>query len=93
MRNTKTKRLHLDRRAAEIAEKGAGGDDDDLLSTIQLAAWLGVSHQFLEIARHRGSGGPPFVKIGKTVRYQRGAVRKWLAERVHLSIAEYRETA
>jgi predicted DNA-binding transcriptional regulator AlpA len=81
-------RHHLDRRAADLAAQGAG-DADDLLSTSEVAEWLAVSHQFLEIARHRG-GGPAFIRLGpRRVRYSRQAVRDWLHSRTHASTAEY----
>ena len=70
---------HLDRRAGELAV--VAGDDDDLLNTKELADWLGVSEQWLEIGRHRGYG-PPWMRLGpRMVRYARGAVRKWLRKR------------
>ena len=70
---------HLDRVADLII--ATPGDDDDLLSTQALADYLRVSTQWCEIARHRGYG-PPYIRIGlKTIRYQRGEVRKWLTER------------
>ena len=58
-------RHHLDRRAAKLAtEMGAVGEPEDLLTTGKVAEWLGVSHQWLEIARSKGRiYGPPFVKI------------------------------
>lgn len=70
---------HLDRRAAKlVVEPGA---DDDLLRTPEVAGWLGVSEPWLEIGRGVGYG-PPFLKIGpRMIRYQRGAVRKWLRSR------------
>ena len=71
---------HLDRRAAKLVDEP--GDDDDLLRTPEIADWLGVSEQWLELGRAVGYG-PPFLKIGpRMVRYQRGAVRKWLRSRV-----------
>src|SRR5215831_7424112 len=53
-------RHHLDKRAAEIASQI--GDDDDLLDTRQVADLLGMSTQWVEIARHKGIG-PPYVRI------------------------------
>src|SRR5262245_46313604 len=49
-------RHHLDKRAAEIASQI--GDDDDLLDTRQVADLLGMSTQWVEIARHKGIGPP-----------------------------------
>jgi hypothetical protein len=82
---------HLDRRAAALAETGAGaGDPNDLLTTEQMAAWLGVSTQWLEIGRVKGYG-PPFVRVGpKMIRYKRGDGIKWLGTRTHARTAEYR---
>jgi predicted DNA-binding transcriptional regulator AlpA len=81
-------RHHLDRRAADIAEKGAG-DPDELLSTAALANWLGCSPQFLEIARSRGFG-PRWCRLSsRRVRYMRSDVLAWLADRTHAATAEY----
>jgi predicted DNA-binding transcriptional regulator AlpA len=77
---TAPKRLHLDKRAAELIEEGVGRPDD-LLSTPELARWLGVSVQWCQIARHRG-GGPPWVKLSpRRVRYLRSEVWEWLDQR------------
>ena len=79
---------HLDRRAADLAVID-WGNDDDLLTTPQVAAWLSVSEQFLEIGRHRGYG-PKFLRLSpRRTRYRRGDVRQWLRERTHQSTAEY----
>lgn len=84
------KTLHLDKRASAILASSAG-DDDDLLSTRQMAMWLQVSEQWLEIGRHRGYG-PPFERLGpRLIRYRRGKARKWLDQRSHFSTAEYRD--
>ena len=80
---------HLDRRAAEIAEKGRQGDPDELLTTQEEADWLGVSRQWLEIGRSKGYG-PPFVRVGpRHIRYVRRWTIKWLEERMHRCTAEY----
>jgi hypothetical protein len=79
---------HLDRRADRL--QAEGGSDDEMLSTADVASWLGISIQFLEIGRSRGFG-PPFKKLSpRCIRYQRGDVRKWLRARTHASTAEYR---
>src|SRR4051812_48907845 len=46
------RKFHLDKRAAAIAAEP--GDDDELLTTSQMATWLGVSVQWLDIGRHAG---------------------------------------
>ena len=79
---------HLDKRAAELAAAGTGSSDD-LLTTKAVAEWLGVSCQFLEIARSRGHG-PRFLRVSPSrIRYRRDDVLRWLEERAHRSTAEY----
>lgn len=80
---------HLDKRAADLIAAGAG-NPDDLLTTKDVAAWFGASVITLEIWRTKGEG-PPFIKLTpRMVRYQRGGVLNWLAEREYASTAEYR---
>ena len=90
-RGTRPGTHHLDRRARQLAETGAG-DDDELLTSQQLADWWGVSIQWVEIGRVKAYGSP-FVKIGNLIRYRRGTARQYLLERQHRSTAEYRESA
>jgi hypothetical protein len=79
---------HIDRRADQIIAVGAGAADD-LLDTRQLADWLGVSTQWVEIGRSKNYG-PPFKRLAaRTVRYMRGDVWKYLKARTHASTAEY----
>ena len=81
-------RHHIDRRAGALLNKESGSPDD-LLSTSEVAEWLGVSTQFLEIGRVKNYG-PKFCKLStRRVRYLRSDVRAWLAERTHNSTAEY----
>lgn len=47
--------------------------------TKSLADRLGLSPDTIETWRYRG-GGPPWIKIGKLIRYSVEAVEKWLAE-------------
>lgn len=51
---------------------------DDFLTTEQVAEILGVRPNTLEIWRSHG-GGPPFVKIGRLVRYRSGDLEAWIA--------------
>ena len=75
--------FHIDRQAGMLAAVGRSGDPTQLLSTPELAQWLGRSPQWLELMRARG-GGPPFVKVSRRcVRYRRSAVLQWLLEREH----------
>jgi predicted DNA-binding transcriptional regulator AlpA len=84
-------RHHLDRRALALIEEATLRSDDELIATPNLAQWLGVSIEWLEIGRSKGKGwGPPYVKLSpRHVRYQVGAVKKWLAERHYKCTGEY----
>lgn len=76
---------NLDKRAHQIvALTPEGFDDNELLTTLQVASWLGVSRNWLEIGRlSGGSNRPPFIKIGpQQVRYRRSDVKAWLESRV-----------
>ena len=48
-------------------------DLDQAINEAQAAEFLGVSVRTLQAWRVRG-GGPPYVKIGRAVRYQRRAL-------------------
>jgi len=63
--------------------------DDDLLTTMQLAGWLGVSEQWSELGRSKNYG-PPFQRLApQMVRYQRGSVKAWLKQREFTHTAPY----
>jgi len=65
---------------------------EDLLTTEQVAAMLGLRPNTLEIQRHKGRHTIPFIKFGTarcgTVRYQRADVEAWLAERKRTSTSD-----
>ncbi len=46
-------------------------------NTRQAAAYLNLSHQYLEIARHKG-GGPQYIKLAKAVRYRLEDLDEWM---------------
>jgi hypothetical protein len=81
---------HFDRRAGQLAEQGqVTGNDDDLLTSQQLADWLGVSLPWVEITRSQGNG-PPFVRLNpNNIKYRRDAVVEWLKQREYTSTAQY----
>jgi predicted DNA-binding transcriptional regulator AlpA len=80
------RRFHFDKRIPSIVD--APGGKDDLLTAAELAAWFGMSVEWVDIGRSEGYG-PPFVKLGRLVRYHRGKVREWLLARIHHSTSEY----
>ncbi len=58
-------------------------DDDDAIDTHELGRMIGMSPVTIRADRSRG-GGPPFFRCGRgnrTVRYRKGTVRQWIAER------------
>jgi hypothetical protein len=85
--------MHIDKRAEKLLAEKTAHSDDDLLTTRELAAELGVSVQFLEIARHKGTG-PSFVVLRRRlVAYRWGYVRGWLKDRTHKRTTEYTKRA
>jgi predicted DNA-binding transcriptional regulator AlpA len=73
---------HLDRRVDQILNEAPTAPDDQLLTTKETAAWLGVSTVWLAHRRHYGDGGPPYKKLStRVLRYSRGDVRQWLESR------------
>lgn len=73
--------LHLDRRAAALAERVADLPGEHLLTTEELAAWLAV--HAVTVKRWRRDGeGPPTTWVGVgSVRYRKSDVLAWLQER------------
>jgi predicted DNA-binding transcriptional regulator AlpA len=77
---------HLDRRVDQLLRLAGSADlpddgSDALLTTKQVAAWLGVSDQWLEVGRCKGYG-PPYIRLSqRNVRYPRAALLKWLKQR------------
>ena len=49
----------------------------EYLRTAEAAELLRLSVQYLSIARFRGEGGPPYIKIGRAVRYRRSSLIEW----------------
>ena len=76
----KPQNLQVDRHAILLAEEGKG-NDDDLITSKELARWFRVSLSWVEQSRTRGYG-PPHIQISpNAIRYRRDHVLSWLAER------------
>lgn len=55
-----------------------------LLTTEEVAAWLGIKKCTLEKARSMRMGNfPPFIRMGRVIRYQRAAVQAWLQDNAY----------
>lgn len=52
-------------------------NDDRLLSRSEVHTQFGLTQRFLEVSAVRGDG-PPMIKIGRSVRYRVGDLRKWI---------------
>jgi hypothetical protein len=78
--------LHLDRRAADLAERVANYPGDHLLTDAELAAWLAVSTGSLKAWRRRGNA-PRSTFIGKERgrRTLKSDLLDWLRERTKAS--------
>jgi predicted DNA-binding transcriptional regulator AlpA len=71
-------------KSASAREPNCGGR---LLTPRGAADFLRVSESWLAKARMRGDG-PPYVKVGRSIRYAEGALLQWIKSRVHLSTSE-----
>jgi predicted DNA-binding transcriptional regulator AlpA len=60
---------------------------DRLLTEKDAADILRLSSSFLAKARMNGNG-PPYLKLGRSVRYQESALLKWMKCRQRLSTSE-----
>lgn len=59
---------------------------DDMLTPEELAALLRTSVAALAMRRYRG-GGPPFVKVGRSVLYPRAEVERFVRKQLRSSTA------
>jgi len=82
-------RRKLLKRAESAVERAPQGHPDDLLTTKQVAAWLGVSYQWLEAGRTKGYGPRFFRHSYKHVRYRRADVLAYISANTFNSTAEY----
>lgn len=58
-----------------------------MLTVLEAADYLRLSTRTLERLRCSGLG-PKYVKLGRSIRYQRDALDEWIAERVVRSTSE-----
>ncbi|MBI4001062.1 MAG: helix-turn-helix domain-containing protein [Nitrospira defluvii] len=55
-------------------------DDDQLLDDSWLAKYLKFERKTAQAWRTRG-GGPPFIKVGRLIRYRKADVDAWIESR------------
>jgi predicted DNA-binding transcriptional regulator AlpA len=58
-----------------------------LLTAAEAAQILKVSLSWLAKARMRGDG-PPFIKVGRAIRYSEATLLQWMRAHQHLSTSE-----
>jgi predicted DNA-binding transcriptional regulator AlpA len=58
-----------------------------LLTPREAADFLRVSESWLAKARMAGDG-PPYIKVGRSVRYPEGALLQWMKSHLHLSTSK-----
>ena len=63
------------------------GFSDVLLEPNEAAAFLKVSLSWLAKARMRGDG-PPYLRIGRSIRYTEAALMQWMKSRQRMSTSE-----
>ncbi|MGA7208405.1 MAG: helix-turn-helix domain-containing protein [Pseudolabrys sp.] len=63
------------------------GAESGLLTATDAATFLRLSPSWLAKARRRGDG-PPYVKIGRSVRYDEGTLAEWTKSHLRLSTHE-----
>jgi hypothetical protein len=76
-----TKANHLPARREEDERS------EPLLTPKDAGNFLRLSESWLAKARMRGDG-PPYVKLGRAIRYRQGALVQWLRSRQRLSTSE-----
>ncbi len=67
-----------------------------LLTEREACSYLGVSRSFLAKSRMNGplrgqTPGPPFIKLGRAVRYSIADLDRWVAEHRHLMRGGWRD--
>ncbi len=73
-------------------EAPAGWAPDELIDTAELARRTGTG-QSTWVKRRITGATPPFLKIGRSVRYRWGAVIDWLGRHERLSTSDARAAA
>jgi hypothetical protein len=79
---------HLDKRANALISGLDEGDADQAFDTNEAGAQINMSPAWLQMARY-GGYGPPYYRIGRSIRYSRRQLRQWLAEREYKHTKEY----
>jgi excisionase family DNA binding protein len=60
----------------------------DYLTTAEAANYLKLSASMLAKGRVEGGNTPPFIKMGRSVRYRRSDLDRWATERLRTSTSD-----
>jgi len=71
-----------------LPEEKSMDTEQKLLTETEVAKLLGLSPRTLQAWRYRGGHTPPFIKVGRSVRYRRADVLSWLRERQRRSTSD-----
>lgn len=70
-----------------LADKGLITDDEILFTEGEYSTWSNIPVRTLQAWRQSGKG-PPYIKLGKHVRYPKGACKKHHYEHTYKSTTE-----
>ncbi len=87
LRPRSTARLSAPAQSFEVPRQLAADSAANLLTESEVAQILRTSTRALQAWRVRG-GGPPFVRVGRLVRYSNGALNDWLSGQTRRSTSE-----
>jgi predicted DNA-binding transcriptional regulator AlpA len=74
-------------RNPSIPQKPLAAGEIKLLTPKEVKERLKIGLSWLAKARMRGDG-PPFIKIGRAIRYSEAAIQQWMKSRQRLSTSE-----
>lgn len=60
---------------------------DKLMTRREVAAYLQVQPQTIQAWHYRGQDAPPFIKVGRSVRYKKSDLLAWLWKRAGVNQA------
>jgi hypothetical protein len=63
---------------SENAMRNVNDRDEELLTPKEAAKFLKMSTSFLAKKRRPGGGGPAYSKVGRSIRYSKAALLRWL---------------
>lgn len=75
---------HLPQNSVKRKSVVADPATERLLTVSEAAEFLRLSSSWLAKARMRGDG-PPYVKLGRSVRYPQSFLRQWMKSQMHYS--------